>query len=135
MSEHRVFISYPFSEANWARDFAKSLQERGLDVWLDQDRIRAGDPVLEAIESGLRESDVVVLLVTGDALNKPNLFFEIGAAIGMGKRLVPVVSPDVNPASLPLSLRVRRFLVKGSPEATAGAFISETAEPAPRAGL
>lgn len=79
----------------------------------------------EAVEKGLRDSSIIVLLVTSDTLKRPSLFFEIGAAMGMGKPLIPVVSKDVDLSALPISLRGRRYLIKGSPEATAQEFVSE----------
>jgi hypothetical protein len=78
----------------------------------------------EGIEKGLRESNVIALLVTPDTIKRPNLFFEIGAAIGMGKPLIPVLSADLDSAALPASLRERQHLLKRSPEATAEKFLA-----------
>jgi hypothetical protein len=125
MSKPSVFISHSFSDDRWAREFANSLHQRGVKVWLESTAIHSGQSLIEASEKGLRESNVIALLVTPDTIKRPNLFFEIGAAIGMGKRLIPVVSRDVDLDTLPVSLRERRYLIKGSPEATAQEFVSE----------
>ncbi len=50
---------------------------------------------------------------------RPNLFFELGAAIGMGKRVVPIVPKGLDPAVLPLDVRLRRYLIRQTPEQTA----------------
>jgi four helix bundle protein len=42
MDKPRVFISHPFSDENWVREFAKSLQQRGLNVWFDSHSIPLG---------------------------------------------------------------------------------------------
>ncbi|SRR5713101_8919192 len=128
MDKPSVFISHSFSDENWVREFANSLEQRGLNVWFDSHSIPLGQSWTEAIEKGLRESNVIVLLVTPDSLKRPNLFFEIGAAMGMGKRLVPVVSKDLDPSALPASLRERRYLLKGSPDVTAQEFVSQAME-------
>lgn len=125
MSNPKVFISHSVSDSAWAREFANSLQQRGLRVSFDASANPSGHSWKEAVEKGLRESNVIVLLVTPDTIKRPNLFFEIGAAMGMGKRLIPVVSKDVDLTELPASLRERRYLIKGSPEATAQEFVSE----------
>jgi len=125
MDKPKVFISHSSSDNPWAREFANSLQQHGLQVWFDSSSVRPGESWREALEKELRASNVIALLVTPDTIKRPNLFFEIGAAIGMGKQLILVVSKEVDPAELPGSLRERRYLIKGSPELTAQEFISE----------
>lgn len=132
MSKPAVFISYSQSDRGWAQEFVKSLQDRGLSVWSDQN-IRAGDLLLPALEKGLRESSVFVFLITPDTLRRQNLFFEIGAAFAMGKSVVPILSADVDPSELPPPLRVRKHLTRESPEATAEQFVLQTLEPDRRA--
>jgi len=119
MSKPQVFISYSRGDAEWARSFAEALKQRGLRVWLDQFQIAAGESFREALEAGLRESDVWVALIDPGASLKPNLFFELGAAIGMGKRVVPIVPRDLDTSRLPLELRSRRCLLRDSPDDTA----------------
>lgn len=115
----KVFISYTGRDREWARSFAKALKERGLTVWFDEFDIRPGDSFVDAIEAGLRSSDVIVLLVDAEVSARPNLFFELGAAIGMRKRVVPIVPKDIDPSTLPLELRLRRYLVRNTPEQVA----------------
>jgi hypothetical protein len=78
-----VFISHSFSDENWVREFANSLQQRGLNVWFDSPSIPLGQPWTEAIEKGLRESNCAAGYAGQSKAAEP--FFEIGAAMGMGK--------------------------------------------------
>jgi nucleoside 2-deoxyribosyltransferase len=119
MDKPRVFISHSSHDVEWARSFAQALKERGVPVWFDEFDVHPGESIREALESGLRGSDVLVALL--DPMNpaKPALFFELGAAIGMGKRVVSIVPKDMDPGSLPLDVRLRRYLVRDSPEQTA----------------
>jgi TIR domain len=48
-----VFISHSFSDEGWTREFANSLQQRGLKVWLDSNAIHLGHSLTEATEKGL----------------------------------------------------------------------------------
>lgn len=123
MAKPRVFVSYSHKEADWAREFAQALSQRGLQVWIDQLAVKAGESIREAVEKGLRESDVFVTLIDPSTLSSPSLFFELGAAIGMGKRVVAIVPEDLDPSQLPLPLRARRFLIKRAPEATASELL------------
>jgi nucleoside 2-deoxyribosyltransferase len=114
-----VFISHSSRDAEWARLFAQALKQRGVTVWIDDLDVSPGESVRDALESGLRRSDVIVALVDPENPAKPNLFFELGAAIGMGKRVVSIVPRDFDPNSIPLDLRLRRYLIRDSPEYTA----------------
>jgi len=119
MAKPRVFVSYSHKEAAWAKEFAQALSQRGLQVWIDQLAVQAGESIREAVEKGLRESDIFVTLIDPSTLSSPSLFFELGAAIGLGKRVVAVVPEDFDLSQLPLPLRTRRFLIKRAPEVTA----------------
>jgi fructose-bisphosphate aldolase class 1 len=124
-----VFISYSHLESDreWVREFARALQERNLSVWFDEEMIAPGEQVAEAINNGLRASKTVAVILSEGASQKPSMLFEMGAAIGMGKRVVPIVPPEVDPTQFPAPLQLRRFLNRRKPEETAAEFIGESA--------
>jgi len=74
---------------------------------------------VDALEAGLRSSDVLVALFDPEFPSRPNLFFELGAAIGMDKRVLAIVPKDLDPSALPVDVRLRRYLVRDTPEQTA----------------
>jgi len=117
--KQRVFISHSARDADWARSFAQALKERGVRVWFDEFDVLPGESVRDALEDGLRGSDVLVALLDSESSSKPNLFFELGAAIGMGKKVVPIVPMGLDPGALPLDVRLRRYLIRQTPEQTA----------------
>ncbi len=119
MEKQQVFISHSEGDVEWARSFARALKQRGVSVWFDEFDVRPGESVRDALEAGLRSSDVLVALLDPDSPARPNLFFELGAAIGMGKRVVPIVPKDLDAAILPLDVRLRRYLIRETPEQTA----------------
>src|SRR5271165_1834432 len=133
MKQRRIFISHSQDDREWVRAFAEALEAQGVQVWLDELQIPAGERLEEAIEQGLRGSDVVVFVITADSIHGPSLFFELGAAVGLGKRLVPIVSKGLPPSELPYPLRVHRFLLRESPEETARNLLAETAALCPGA--
>src|SRR5579864_8176140 len=88
----KVFISHSAGDADWARGFAQALKQRGVTVWFDEFDVRPGESLRDALESGLRGSDVIVALLDPEYKKAlPGLFFELGAAIGMGKKFVSIV--------------------------------------------
>ena len=119
MEEQKVFISHSAKDADWARSFAQALKERGVSVWFDEFEAKPGESWRDAVEAGLRGSDVLVALLDQESSSKANLFFELGAAIGMGKRVVSIVPKGMDPGALPLDVRLRRYLIRDTPEQTA----------------
>ena len=128
MSKRQVYISYSHAGADreWIRKFAESLQHENVTVWLDEWQIRVGESIGDSVAKGLRESDIIVAVIHPQNVRQPWLFFELGAAIGMGKQVVAVVSKDVDFSQLPQSLRARKFLWQESPEETAHALVTAT---------
>ena len=115
MSEPKVFISYSRDDADWVSKFAEALRDQSVDVWFDVWKIHAGDSFREALEAGLRDSDAIVAVLSKSNALRPNTLFELGVALGMGKRLIPVVPSDLDSAGIPYELRSRRYLTKGAP--------------------
>lgn len=122
MAEHKVFISYSRSDADWAQKFARSLQDVGLPVWLDKFEITPGTPWQEGLEAALRGSDVFAFLIHPEKLDSPLLSFELGVAMSLKKMIVPVVPQNLEPYSLPFPLRDIQSLERTSPEETAQKF-------------
>jgi nucleoside 2-deoxyribosyltransferase len=119
MEKPKVFISHSTHDADWARSFAQALKQKGVIVWFDEFDVRPGESFRDAVESGLRNSDVLVALLDPEYPSGPSLFFELGAAIGMGKKVVPIVPKGLDPNNLPLNVRLRRYLIRDTPEQTA----------------
>jgi hypothetical protein len=107
----RVFISYSHRDLDrdWLHSFANALQDRDINVWLDEWNIRPGDQIAEKVETALSASD---------AVERPNVYLELGMALGANKRLILVV--DKSSANrLPFALRQRRWVLMQTPTETA----------------
>ena len=115
MTTPKVFISYSHDDTEWVRSFAEALRDQNVDVWFDEWSVAPGEPLVDAIEVGLRESETIVFVISRSNALSPNVLFELGAAIGMGKRTIPIVSKDLDLSLVPFDLRKRRFIVKGPP--------------------
>ncbi len=118
MGQRKVFISHSATDTDWARSFAQALEQRGVTVRSDEIGVHPGESWSDALETGLRGSDVVVALLDSESSSRPNLFFELGAAIAMGKRVVAIVPNGIDLGVLPL----RRYLIRDTPEQNAEEF-------------
>ncbi|HXU33357.1 MAG TPA: toll/interleukin-1 receptor domain-containing protein [Thermoanaerobaculia bacterium] len=119
MSSPKIFLSYSHEDREWVKAFAEALEERGLPLWYDEKEIKAGDNIADAVESALRESEAVIFVLNDQSVLSPNLYFELGAAVAAGKKIIPIVGKHSARRSLPGSLLKRRSLVQGDPGETA----------------
>jgi nucleoside 2-deoxyribosyltransferase len=119
MSQPKIFISYAHQDVEWVRQFANRLADHRINVWLDSQSVVPGERFDQAIESGLRNSDVLVAVLAENYQASPNVLFELGAALGMHKPVIPIVDQDRDISNIPFNIRSRRYLVRKSPGETA----------------
>jgi hypothetical protein len=130
MSKPKVFISHSgtSSDRKWLDQFARALERQDLSVLINEVEFDPGESFVQEIRKALRSSDIIVSLIDDEAANSPNIFFELGAAVALGKRMVAIVPSNFNLRLLPDPLRERSFLLKGTPDETAKSLASLTKE-------
>ena len=121
MPTQQIFISYAHSDVEWAQKFAEKLEQLGLSVWLDR-KISPGQSWVDEVEAGMRESDIFAFLIQPEKINSPSFSFELGAAISLGKILIPIVPQGLEYHLLPSPLRRIQGLERTTPEETARKF-------------
>jgi hypothetical protein len=101
----QVFLSYCWATyATYAtqplvRDAFKPRVESdgdGLMCWFDEERMRPGITLNEAMEEGVRDCTVMVLFLDERYLTRVNCRTELIAALTRGKVVVPVLMPQYN---------------------------------------
>ena len=65
---HQIFISHAHQDAEMARRLADDLESFGCKIWMAPDNIRPGEKWAEAINRGLEESGVFLLLLSPEAV-------------------------------------------------------------------
>ncbi len=90
----QIFISHAHEDAEFAHRLAADLQAHGWRVWIVPDSIRPGEKWVEAINRGLEECGVFILVLTPAAVQSPWVKSETNAAIASEHqrelRLIPV---------------------------------------------
>lgn len=114
-----VFLSYSSASQPWVRKFTDALTASGITKWFDAHEILPGDRWQDKIEKALRQSRVLLMVITPESIQRPWTFFELGAALADGKRIVPVLSEGVDPGDIPALVRQFQFVREKSPEAAA----------------
>lgn len=88
----RVFISWSKTKS---RDMAyilkELLQSFGLDTFVSEKDILAGEVVQSKINTHIKNCDILVLCFTGDNKKSPWLLYEAGLACGMNKKVIPIL--------------------------------------------
>lgn len=95
-----IFISYSTSDSAFARMVHDQLQLLGVKPFLAELSIVEGSLWNDEIWKNLKEAKSVIFLASKAACQSPYINQEIGAAIGHGKTIVPVVW-DMPPEDLP----------------------------------
>jgi formylglycine-generating enzyme required for sulfatase activity len=85
-SPRQVFISHAHEDTDFAHRLAADLGARGWRVWIAPDSIWPGKKWAEAIDRGLDESDVFVLVLTPFAVNSGWVKTETYGAIELAHR-------------------------------------------------
>src|ERR1051325_581050 len=118
MSRPIVFLSHSGADSVAAQQLARRLEETGVEVWLDIERIRPGDRWTEQIEKALAGADAFAVYVR-DPLLRPWVDFEVRVAITRALadsqfRILPLLDTGVTPESLSPFLRQFQALPVGS---------------------
>ncbi|MCB8944169.1 MAG: toll/interleukin-1 receptor domain-containing protein, partial [Ardenticatenaceae bacterium] len=82
----QIFISHAHQDAEFAHKIARDLQQDGWDIWIAPDSIKPGEKWGEAIDRGLEESGIFVLLITKAAVHSRWVRDETYVAIEMEKK-------------------------------------------------
>jgi len=58
----KVFIVYPHSKKEFVSKLADDLGKAGINVWLDENKLKPGDKIFPQIKKALEESQWVILV-------------------------------------------------------------------------
>lgn len=129
----KIFICHAHQDADFAHRLTRDLQERGWRVWIAPDSIRPGEQWVEAIDRGLEESGMFILVLTPAAVKSPWVRDETNAAIELKQkghlRVIPLNVADCD--TPPLWNILQRIPFSGSYESGLKTLFARL-EPPPR---
>lgn len=106
---YKVFISSTVKDIDLARDLSRRLREVGVDVYSVDKSAVAGEATFDKIAVDLGRADEVLLILTDNSVDNPNLMYEMGAATSLRKRVTPVIV-GLEPNNLPSLIKGMNYV-------------------------
>lgn len=92
-----LFISYSRREVGFVDDLAGRLDKEGFDFWLDYRSLVPGKPWQEQIYQGLAKADIILLVISKEAIHSANVKKEWDRVINKpGKRIILLIFDAVD---------------------------------------
>src|ERR1017187_2322482 len=96
-----VFLSYAHAQRETADALVEGLNSQAIEVWRDKTDLRAGERWPSALAEAIRNSDALLLLWSGAALQSEFVDFEWNTALALKKPILIVLRDEtVLPAAL-----------------------------------
>ena len=99
-----IFLSYSRADKDFALKLAQDLRIAGASLWVDQLDIEPGQPWDRSVEQALKQSPILLVIISSASIQSENVLDEIGFAIDTKKRIVPILHEKCD-----LPFRIRRL--------------------------
>ena len=86
----RLFISYSRTDVDFARQLGTDLERLGADLWMDVDDIPAGMKWSSAIQEGLDQAEVMIVVLSPDSMASVNVEDEWQYFLDEKRSVIPV---------------------------------------------
>ena len=90
-SSPRIFVTSSYNDREFASRLSKAIMKEGAHSFLDVDAVKAGEHWQKQLQSRLKDSDMVLLVLPAKEGDGKSALFEVGAAMAMGKPVCVVV--------------------------------------------
>jgi hypothetical protein len=107
MMKITIFLSYARADREAATTIVDLLRGRGIDCWVDQERILPGTRYDREIERAIRRSGAVVWLVSSNSVLSDYVKFEVTTAWHHHKPILPIRLEPIDLADLPAPLNLK----------------------------
>jgi hypothetical protein len=93
----QIFISYVARDRDYAANLREHLTQNGYKVWVNRDA-RAGQNWQYAVTEAIRESAVVIVILSPNSADSIYSTYEWSYALGVGVKVIPVIFRGVEGA-------------------------------------
>lgn len=111
-----AFISHAGGDKQLSLDLVRKLEERGCKCWISKRDIAPGTQWDREIMQGLRNSEVLILMLTEAANRSDYVEREVKLAFGMRKPVVPIRFGPVEPSDALTFWLAAQQLIEATPD-------------------
>ncbi len=106
MISDTIFFSYSRDDSEFVLNLAKNLRQSGANIWLDQLDIKPGTRWDKSIETALKNSTTLLVVLSKKSVESTNVMDEVSFALEENKTVVPVLLEECD---IPFRLRRLQF--------------------------
>jgi len=103
----KIFLSYARQDGEFTLKLAIRLKDAGVEIWIDQLDIPAGERWDRAIQQSLESCKALLLVLSPASVDSENVMDEVGFAAEERKLIVPVLFQS---CKIPFRLRRLQFI-------------------------
>lgn len=122
-----VFLSYARADQAFVRRLAQELTDAGRDVWVDVEDIPLSAEWMAEIRAAVDAAEAFCFVLTPDSAASEVCRQELAHAVDSGKRIVPVLHREVDPAAVPGEVAARNWVLyrdEDDPEAARAGLLA-----------
>jgi hypothetical protein len=93
-STSKIFTSYSRSDSVFVDWLWQELESRNIQIWVDRKDIKAGENWADAVDSALKSSQVMLLVLSPASMSSKNVKQEWMYMMDTGKVVVPILWQD-----------------------------------------
>jgi hypothetical protein len=105
-----TFISYSRDDLRFANQLDAALKACGIECLIDRHGISGGEEWKRRLSNLISEADTVVFVLSPASARSKVCAWEVEEAVGLGKRILPVICQPLEGASPPPKLRDRNYI-------------------------
>lgn len=103
----QIFISYSRVDTEFVARLMNDLSAQGLDIWMDQSDIGAGQRWDSVIQSALEECGLFIIVLSPHSVASENVLDELAYVINEKKRIIPIL---LKPCEIPYRIARIQFV-------------------------
>lgn len=104
----QVFISYSRINKGFVNDLVYRLKGSGFKVWIDNRELIAGNNWMDSLGDALDTSDILLLIMSAEALSSQYVRMEYQYFLSQGKPIIPIMVETID--NLPAELTTNQFV-------------------------
>ena len=105
-----VFISYSRDDLAFAEQLYAALEAFGFGLAMDQRGISAGEDWQKRLNALIRDADTVAFVLSPSSARSEMCAWEVGEAVRLGKRILPVLCRSLEDAKAPEKLASLNYI-------------------------